>query len=183
MSISNGLTLILVLRLEYSGRTKSWPLVLSGHLQDICRCKINKYLPYLPCGMSSISCITMSMLVSDRECKNIFISSLKYPWLRLACFPGWIPILGAMWLLVLSDFKDLDSILHRIEWATLIFFAALFILMEVKEWGRWPWRQILAWISVLACCVVKSLQLIWRLGTCRWNPWLSNIQISCSDLT
>ncbi len=37
-----------------------------------------------------------------------------------------------MWLLVLSDPTDLDSILHRIEWATLLFFAALFVLMEVK---------------------------------------------------
>lgn len=39
--------------------------------------------------------------------------------------------MGALWLLVMSDTMDLEAILHRIEWATLIFFAALFVLMEV----------------------------------------------------
>ena len=36
-----------------------------------------------------------------------------------------------MWLLVIADISDLDSILHKVEWSTLLFFAALFILMEV----------------------------------------------------
>ncbi len=35
-----------------------------------------------------------------------------------------------MVLLILSDIQDLDSILHKIEWGTLLFFAGLFILME-----------------------------------------------------
>lgn len=49
-------------------------------------------------------------------------------------FPsGWIAILGALWLLVLADIQDFDIILHRVEWATLLFFAALFVLMEVRE--------------------------------------------------
>ena len=30
---------------------------------------------------------------------------------------------------------------------------------------------------------VKSLQLIWRLGTQRWNLWVPYIQMSCRDLT
>ena len=46
-------------------------------------------------------------------------------------FAGWIAVLGAMWLLVIADVSDLDSILHKVEWSTLLFFAALFILMEV----------------------------------------------------
>ena len=50
----------------------------------------------------------------------------------LSCFfAGWIAVLGAMWLLVIADISDLDSILHKVEWSTLLFFAALFILMEV----------------------------------------------------
>lgn len=44
---------------------------------------------------------------------------------------GWIAILGALWLLVLADMQDFEIILHRVEWATLLFFAALFVLMEV----------------------------------------------------
>ncbi|KTF90693.1 hypothetical protein cypCar_00013584, partial [Cyprinus carpio] len=43
---------------------------------------------------------------------------------------GWIAILGALWLLVLADIQDFEIILHRVEWATLLFFAALFVLME-----------------------------------------------------
>ncbi|XP_064609806.1 P protein-like [Liolophura sinensis] len=43
---------------------------------------------------------------------------------------GWIAIMGATLLLVLADISDMESILHRVEWATLLFFAALFTLME-----------------------------------------------------
>nr|XP_020011287.1 P protein isoform X1 [Castor canadensis] len=45
---------------------------------------------------------------------------------------GWIAILGAIWLLILADIHDFEIILHRVEWATLLFFAALFVLMEVR---------------------------------------------------
>ncbi|GAB1292153.1 P protein [Apodemus speciosus] len=44
---------------------------------------------------------------------------------------GWIAILGAIWLLILADIHDFEIILHRVEWATLLFFAALFVLMEL----------------------------------------------------
>lgn len=47
------------------------------------------------------------------------------------CLSGWIAILGALWLLVLADIQDFEIILHRVEWATLLFFAGLFVLMEV----------------------------------------------------
>lgn len=43
---------------------------------------------------------------------------------------GWIAILGALSLLLLTGAHDLDDLLQRIEWGTLLFFAALFILME-----------------------------------------------------
>ncbi|CAL1545124.1 unnamed protein product [Lymnaea stagnalis] len=43
---------------------------------------------------------------------------------------GWIAVLGALWLLVLADVTDIDALLHKVEWSTLLFFAALFILME-----------------------------------------------------
>lgn len=39
--------------------------------------------------------------------------------------------MGAIFLLVVADIKEMENILHRVEWATLIFFAALFVLMEV----------------------------------------------------
>ncbi|XP_049883736.1 P protein-like [Pectinophora gossypiella] len=43
---------------------------------------------------------------------------------------GWTALLGAMLLLILADREDLEPILHRVEWSTLLFFAALFVLME-----------------------------------------------------
>lgn len=46
---------------------------------------------------------------------------------------GWIAMLGAIWLLVLADIHDFEMILNRVEWATLLFFAALFVLMEVRK--------------------------------------------------
>lgn len=42
-------------------------------------------------------------------------------------------MLGAMWLLVLANIHDFEMILNRVEWATLLFFAALFVLMEVRK--------------------------------------------------
>ncbi|XP_035455992.2 P protein isoform X2 [Spodoptera frugiperda] len=43
---------------------------------------------------------------------------------------GWTALLGALLLLTLADREDLEPVLHRIEWSTLLFFAALFVLME-----------------------------------------------------
>ena len=48
-------------------------------------------------------------------------------------YPGWIAIFGAVVLLLLSDIQDLESVLHKIEWGTLLFFAGLFVLMEVSH--------------------------------------------------
>uniref|UniRef100_A0A3B5B8V4 P protein-like n=1 Tax=Stegastes partitus TaxID=144197 RepID=A0A3B5B8V4_9TELE len=68
---------------------------------------------------------------------------------------GWIAILGALWLLVLADIQDFEIILHRVEWATLLFFAGLFVLMEVfstqaaiQEFDRKPNHQIFSFQMV-----------------------------------
>ena len=37
-----------------------------------------------------------------------------------------------MVLIILADIQELESILHKIEWGTLLFFAGLFVLMEVS---------------------------------------------------
>ena len=33
-------------------------------------------------------------------------------------------------LLILADIQEMDGVLHKVEWGTLLFFAALFVLME-----------------------------------------------------
>ena len=47
-------------------------------------------------------------------------------------FVGWTAVFGAIVLLILANVHDLEGILHKVEWATLLFFAALFVLMEVS---------------------------------------------------
>ncbi|XP_030836468.1 P protein-like [Strongylocentrotus purpuratus] len=43
---------------------------------------------------------------------------------------GWISVIGAVAILLLADVHDIENVMHRVEWATLLFFAALFVLME-----------------------------------------------------
>lgn len=53
---------------------------------------------------------------------------------------GWTALLGAIFLIILADIEDLEAILARVEWSTLLFFAALFILMEaLTELGLIEW--------------------------------------------
>jgi Na+/H+ antiporter NhaD/arsenite permease-like protein len=43
---------------------------------------------------------------------------------------GWIAILGAIALLLISGIQNVEELMMKVEWATLLFFGALFILME-----------------------------------------------------
>ncbi|XP_053954238.1 P protein [Anastrepha ludens] len=43
---------------------------------------------------------------------------------------GEAALIGAICLLILADIRDMEAILGRIEWSTLIFFGSLFVLME-----------------------------------------------------
>ncbi|XP_066562187.1 P protein [Amia ocellicauda] len=70
-----------------------------------------------------VKCISVLGVVIFMFFVNSFVPSIH---LDL----GWIAMLGALWLLVLADIQDFEMILHRVEWATLLFFASLFVLME-----------------------------------------------------
>ncbi|XP_037326619.1 P protein [Pungitius pungitius] len=70
-----------------------------------------------------VKCVSVLAVVIFMFFLNSFVPSIH---LEL----GWIAILGALWLLVLADIQDFEIILHRVEWATLLFFAGLFVLME-----------------------------------------------------
>ncbi|XP_011200789.2 P protein [Bactrocera dorsalis] len=43
---------------------------------------------------------------------------------------GECALMGAIMLLILADVRDMEAILGRVEWSTLIFFGSLFVLME-----------------------------------------------------
>ncbi|XP_053400059.1 P protein-like isoform X2 [Mercenaria mercenaria] len=80
---------------------------------------------------------------------------------------GWIAIMGAILLMVLADMQDLETIIHMVEWSTLIFFAALFSLMEgLKELGLISWigggvKSILTDVNQDQQVLVAIILILW----------------------
>ncbi|XP_069685556.1 P protein isoform X2 [Periplaneta americana] len=94
---------------------------------------------------------------------------------------GWTALLGAILLLVLADKREIEGVLARVEWGTLLFFASLFILMEaLSRLGLIDWigRQteavilmadkesrlavaimLVLWVSALASSFVDNIPL------------------------
>ncbi|OQR72405.1 P protein-like, partial [Tropilaelaps mercedesae] len=92
---------------------------------------------------------------------------------------GWIAILGALALLVLADMDELEGVFSRVEWSTLLFFAALFVVMEAltelkllqfigdmtEEWIRAVDAEhrlvvgivLVTWVSSLASCFIDNI--------------------------
>jgi Na+/H+ antiporter NhaD/arsenite permease-like protein len=46
------------------------------------------------------------------------------------CTAVWVAIPGAIFVFLLDDHHDVEEALHGVEWDTLIFFAALFVMVE-----------------------------------------------------
>ncbi|XP_011153269.1 P protein [Harpegnathos saltator] len=94
---------------------------------------------------------------------------------------GWTALIGILLLLILTDSQDLDGLMARVEWSTLVFFASLFILMEcLSRLGFIDWigKQtetiilsvneesrlavailLLLWVSALASAFVDNVPL------------------------
>ncbi|CAL8255671.1 unnamed protein product [Merluccius merluccius] len=92
-----------------------------------------------------VKCVSVLAVVIFMFFLNSFVPSIH---LDL----GWIAILGALWLLVLADIQDFEIILHRVEWATLLFFAGLFVLMEALAQ-----LQLIDYIGVQTALLIKSV--------------------------
>ncbi|PBC26070.1 P protein [Apis cerana cerana] len=61
---------------------------------------------------------------------------------------GWTALLGVLLLLILADSEDLDGLMARVEWSTLLFFASLFVLMEVEgKHAALSRLGLIAWIG------------------------------------
>ncbi|KAL0276904.1 UNVERIFIED_CONTAM: hypothetical protein PYX00_004364 [Menopon gallinae] len=106
-----------------------------------------------------------------------FLHSIPELNLSLGC----TAFLGAVLLLVLADRENMEGVLARVEWSTLLFFASLFILMEALsrlrliEWiGRKTEQLILGvepdyqlsvaivlilWVSACASAFVDNIPL------------------------
>uniref|UniRef100_A0A8C7KDE0 OCA2 melanosomal transmembrane protein n=1 Tax=Oncorhynchus kisutch TaxID=8019 RepID=A0A8C7KDE0_ONCKI len=92
-----------------------------------------------------VKCISVLGVVIFMFFLNSFVPSIH---LEL----GWIAIFGALWLLVLADIQDFEIILHRVEWATLLFFAALFVLMKALAQ-----LQLIDYIGVQTALLIKAV--------------------------
>jgi P protein len=65
---------------------------------------------------------------------------------------GWTALLGAILLLILADNENMEGVLARVEWSTLLFFAALFVLMEaLSKLG------LIAWIGRQTEVIILSV--------------------------
>lgn len=80
---------------------------------------------------------------------------------------GWTALLGAIFLIILADIEDMEAILARVEWSTLLFFAALFILMEaLSELGLIEWigsmtENIILGVGEDSRLMVAILIILW----------------------
>ncbi|XP_058793436.1 P protein-like isoform X2 [Phymastichus coffea] len=95
---------------------------------------------------------------------------------------GWTAFMGVLLLLVLANDEDFDNILTKVEWGTLLFFAALFVMIEVlSKLGLIAWigKQtefaimtvneeyrltvgilLIVWISAIAGALFDNVPLI-----------------------
>ncbi|XP_023159654.1 P protein [Drosophila hydei] len=46
---------------------------------------------------------------------------------------GWVSLLGVILLLIVVNREDMEHMIQRIEWTTLLFFGAMFVMMECVE--------------------------------------------------
>lgn len=72
---------------------------------------------------------------------------------------GWSALLGVILLLIISGRDDMDAILHRVEFSTLLFFAAMFVLMEAVER-----MGFITWIGSGCEEIIKSVSKDYRLA-------------------
>ncbi|XP_015188878.1 PREDICTED: P protein isoform X1 [Polistes dominula] len=80
---------------------------------------------------------------------------------------GWTALLGVLLLLILADGEDLDGLMARVEWSTLLFFASLFILMEaLSRLGLIAWigkqtERIILSVNEESRLAVAILLILW----------------------
>ncbi|CAL7951356.1 unnamed protein product [Xylocopa violacea] len=80
---------------------------------------------------------------------------------------GWTALVGVLLLLILADSEDLDGLMARVEWSTLIFFASLFVLMEaLSRLGLIAWigkqtERIILSVNEESRLAVAILLLLW----------------------
>lgn len=95
--------------------------------------------------MNSFECYEKQYPILDRALMTICLVALVFIvtmfvlyslWDRVHISYGWIVLMGALFVIVVSDSHDLEHYLHQVQWSTLLFFTCLFVIMGcMKELG------------------------------------------------
>ena len=75
---------------------------------------------------------------------------------------GIVAVLAAILLLLLTDLQELQDVLHRVEWDTLIFFACLFVVIQVQLILHNKLLQVYSQIAAkLECtdCILRPIEM------------------------
>ncbi|XP_032665122.1 P protein [Odontomachus brunneus] len=95
---------------------------------------------------------------------------------------GWTALIGILLLLILADSEDLDGLMARVEWSTLVFFASLFILMEcLSRLGFIDWigkqtETIVLSVNEESRLAVAILLLLWVSASA--SAFLDNVPLT-----
>lgn len=95
---------------------------------------------------------------------------------------GWTALVGAILILILADYHDMDAILLRVEWSTLLFFATLFVLMEaLSELGLINWigtqtESVILTVGEDSRLTAAILMILWVSGIA--SAFVDNIPIA-----
>ncbi|XP_034471653.1 P protein [Drosophila innubila] len=98
-------------------------------------------------GSTEIYTSTLDELKQKYPIKNkkLLLQSAGTLFLVIVCFVvqslphwrtlplGWVALLGVILLLIVLNRDDMEHLLHRVEWTTLLFFAAMFVMMACVE--------------------------------------------------
>lgn len=83
---------------------------------------------------------------------------------------AWCALLGTILLLIITFRDDMDHLMHRIEWTTLLFFAAMFIIMEALErlglinWIGKQTEQLILSVDESYRLAVSIILILWISG-------------------
>lgn len=90
---------------------------------------------------------------------------------------AWCALLGTLLLLIITFRDDMDALMHRIEWTTLLFFAAMFIIMEALER-----LGLINWIGKQTEHLILSVDESYRLAVAIiLILWISGLSSSLVD--
>jgi len=97
------------------------------------------------------SCVVLGVVLSVFFLKHAIGIDLSY---------AWIAVIGAIVHIIISGIKEMEDVLEKVEWGTLLFFASLFVLMSCLEH-----MGLIDWVGLTVADVIAGVSESWRLFT------------------